>query len=515
MSHSGNREYDLCIIGGGINGAGIARDAAGRGLKVLLLEQGDLGHATSSASTKLIHGGLRYLEYYEFRLVRESLLERDVLLQIAPHIIWPLNFILPDAYSIRPFWMIRAGLYLYDFLATSLHARAFRTSQAFNLRTHAYGSPLNENYLLGVLYSDGWVQDSRLVILNAMDARTRGADIRTRTKCTGIKPMEDGGWAVDIENKLNGRRETVKARLVVNAAGPWVHSFLESSHLTSGATPSIRLVQGSHIIVPRLHDGEQAYMLQQPDRRIVFAIPYENNFTLIGTTETDFAGDAAKPRISDAEIDYLINASNTYFRKQISRKDIVSTYSGVRPLLADENQDARKVTRDYKIHEETFGASQLISVFGGKITTYRKLAEKVTAIACAKFNNNSKSWTGKRPLPGGDIPSGDFTAFFRSLKIRWEFEKANLLKRYARAYGTKTVDIMSAPKGEHYGDDVYESEIRYLIRNEFAFTSEDILWRRSKLGLHVSATTKANIERNLPRLVREITGYDITNYTGD
>lgn len=498
MSQNDPLVYDLCIIGGGINGAGIARDAAGRGLKVLLLEKDDLASATSSKSTKLVHGGLRYLEYYEFRLVHEALQEREVLLGIAPHIIWPMNFVLPDAYSIRPFWLIRCGLYIYDLLSFSLHARKFPLSRAFNLRKHSYGEPLKDDYFLGVLYSDGWVQDSRLVVLNAMDAKAQGADIRTRTECTGLKPAR-GMWDVEIDGKV-----TIKAKLVVNAAGPWVDQILHKSKLTTRKTPDVRLVQGSHIVVPKIHDGDQAYMFQQPDKRIIFAIPYETNFSLIGTTDKDYDGDPGKLQISDEETEYLLNAANMYFKKQVTKSDIVWTYSGVRPLLDDEQGDAKTVTRDYKIHEDQFNGSHLISVFGGKITTYRKLAESVMHKVSHVLKIPDKSWTGKRPLPGGDIPSGDFTAFLREQKIRWEHENVNMLKRYARTYGTKMIEILSMPKGADYGEQVYEAEIRYLITKEFARSLDDILWRRTKLGLHLSDTTKSNIEKALPDLLAEI-----------
>lgn len=488
--------YDLCIIGGGINGAGIARDAAGRGMKVLLLEKDDLASHTSSASTKLIHGGLRYLEYYEFRLVHEALQEREVLLKIAPHIIWPMNFVLPDAYSIRPFWMIRCGLYLYDILSFKWGKRKFPLSRAFNLRKHVFGHPLKDDFFLGVLYSDGWVQDSRLVVLNAMDARDHGADIRTRTKCTNLKPSQNG-WEIEIDG-----RETVQANIVINAAGPWVHELLHKSSLTKAETPDVRLVQGSHIVVPRLYDGAQAYMLQQPDKRIVFAIPYENEFTLIGTTDTDYDGDAALPKITDIETDYLLNAANTYFKKQISKDDVVWAYSGVRPLLDDESDDAKSVTRDYKIHEDVFGNSHLISVFGGKITTYRRLAETVLKKISELRQEPDQKWTATKPLPGGDVPDGDFNAFLKEQRIRWEHENISLLRRYARNYGTKMINILSMPKGEHYGDGIYEAELRYLVDHEFAKTMDDILWRRSKLGLHISEATKVNIETALKDLIK-------------
>ena len=496
-----NNQYDLCIIGGGINGAGIARDASGRGLKVLLVEKDDLASATSSASTKLVHGGLRYLEYYEFRLVHEALLEREVLLRIAPHIIWPMNFVLPHAYSIRPFWLVRCGLYLYDLLSLSWGPRKFPLSRAFNLRNHSFGEPLKEDYFLGLLYSDGWVQDSRLVVLNAMDAKASGAEIRTRTECTNLKPVNNG-WDITLNSETGS--ETVHARMVVNAAGPWVHHLLHDNKLETDKTPDVRLVQGSHIVVPKLHTGNQSYMLQQPDKRIVFAIPYEGEFTLIGTTDTDFTGDPKKTQITDDEIDYLLTAANLYFVKQISRSDIVWTYSGLRPLLDDERSDAKKVTRDYKIHDDEFNGSHLVSVFGGKITTYRKLAESVMHKVSDVLGIPDKSWTGKRALPGGDVPSGDFEAFMREQRIRWEMENVSLLRRYARTYGTKMIDILTKPKGVHYGDGIYEAEIRYLITREFARTTEDILWRRTKLGLHIKPETKANLEAALPELLKEL-----------
>lgn len=500
-------DYDLCIIGGGVNGTGIARDAAGQGLKVLLLEQDDLASHTSSASSKLIHGGLRYLEYYEFRLVHEALRERDVLLDIAPHIIWPLNFILPDAYSVRPFWLIRLGLYLYDVLSFSFQARRFPLSRAFNLRKHVFGDPLKKEFFLGVLYSDGWVQDSRLVVLNAMDAKAKGAVILTRTKCTGLEVFQNG-WKIGIRNPWQGDA-SVTAHIVVNAAGPWVRDILDHAGLATAQTPSVRHVQGSHIVVPKLYDGEQAYMIQQPDKRIVFVLPYEHHFTLIGTTDNNFKGDPAKVEITQEEKDYLISAANKYFTNQINGENIVWSFSGIRPLHDDDEGDAKKITRDYKIHSDVFGRSHLISAFGGKITTYRKLSENVTQKVMKALGKSYRSWTGKRPLPGGDISFGDFNAFLRSQKIRWEHENVALLKRYARAYGTKMIDILSQPKGAHYGNDVYESEIRYLVRHEFALSVDDILWRRSKLGLHISDQTKANLQSALPSIVKEITGHDI------
>ena len=510
MNVGENKIYDICIIGGGINGVGIARDAAGRGLKVLLLEKNDLASATSSASTKLVHGGLRYLEYNEFRLVHEALRERDVLLRLAPHIIWPLNFVLPHAYNIRPYWLIRCGLYVYDLLSFSLK-RAFPLSKGICLNTHSFGTPIKDEYKKAITYSDGWVQDARLVALNAMDAKARGADIATRSECISLTPV-NREWQIQVKDKLQNLTYGVRAKLIVNAAGPWARSILEHAKLVTEKTPEVRLVQGSHIIVPKIYEGAQAYMFQQPDKRIIFSIPYENDFTLIGTTDKDFHGDPANVTISEDEIDYLIDAANLYFKKQTDKKDIVWTYSGVRPLLEDESSDAKAVTRDYHIETEEFNDSPLVSVFGGKITTYRRLAETAMQQVSMFLNLNDKHWTKNEPLPGGDIENSDFNAFFVTLKKNWPSEPEELLKRYARAYGTKAKDILSVPKGKDYGDQVYEAEIRYLINQEFALTAEDILWRRSKLGLHVSKETSTKIEAAMPSLIKEIKGYDIENF---
>lgn len=496
-------DYDLLIIGGGINGAGIARDAAGRGMSVLLVEAQDLAGATSSASTKLIHGGLRYLEHFEFRLVREALQERELLLKLAPHIIWPLDFVLPHVPGIRPAWMVRLGLYLYDHLGGLKNLQA---SAPVRLRAHHYGAPLKEIYKTGFRYADCWVQDSRLVILNAIDADELGAHILTRTACTGLR-VHDGVWHAELRGSDSGETAVKTASMVVNAAGPWVHAVLEGNNLTvPKKTPKVRLVKGSHIVVPRLFEGVQAYILQQPDKRIVFAIPYEGRFTLIGTTDVDYHEDPARPQIDSAEKIYLCDAINRYFRTAVSPADIVHSYSGVRPLLDDGRGRASAVTRDYHLElEKSFGAP-LLSVFGGKITTYRRLAQEAMGLLVPLWINaeanpgSAQDWTDSVPLPGGDILEGDFDGFLMEQEIRYDWLPPALVYRYARAYGTRMDRMLEGAQGleslgRHFGDRVYEAELDYLKRKEWAKTAEDILWRRSKLALHISHTTIENIRR--------------------
>lgn len=497
--------YDLLIIGGGVNGAGIARDAAGRGMSVLLVEAQDLAGATSSNSTKLIHGGLRYLEYFEFRLVREALKEREILLGLAPHIIRPLDFCLPHAHTIRPSWMIRAGLALYDRLGKR---ERLPGSEAIKLSTHPYGQRLQMRYAKGFRYADCRVDDARLVVLNAVDAAELGAHILTRTACTGLHVV-NGGWQAELRDADTGETVTANAAMAVNAAGPWVHSVLFGNSLVRDrVTPAIRLVKGSHIIVPRLYEGDQAYILQQPDKRIVFAIPYEHKFTLIGTTDIDYTGDPGKPEIDDAEILYLCEAVNRYFTTKITPDNIVHAYSGVRALLDDGHDKARTVTRDYHLeYDDTFGAP-LLSVFGGKLTTYRRLAEEavnrlVSHWPRAAENPASQAgWTDTVALPGGDILNGDFDGFLQDQKERYDWMPSELVERYARAYGTRMDRFLEGAAGleslgRHFGDDVYQAEVDYLREREWAKTAEDILWRRSKLGLHISKATQDNIERFL------------------
>lgn len=490
-----DNHFDLCVIGGGVNGAGIARDASMRGLSVLLLEAQDLASATSSSSSKLIHGGLRYLEYYEFKLVREALKEREKLLAIAPHIIWPLRFVLPHDQSQRPAWLIRMGLFLYDNLA---RRKKLPGSCGIKFKKSKYGEPLRDEFKRGFVYSDCWVNDARLVALNAIDAHKHGATILTRTACTKIV-HDHTHWTLHAKNLNTGRQERFTADNVINAAGPWVRALLDESDLAKEDTPQIRLVKGSHIIVPQIHKGDQAYILQQEDGRIVFAIPYEGKYTLIGTTDVEVNEDPAGVSISGEEIEYLCNAANDAFDTLITKEDIVWNYSGVRPLLDDGDENASAVTRDYKLILDEHDGLKILSVFGGKITTYRTLSRDAVGKIFAGHKNLKPSTTHKHPLPGGDIKKGNFEKFLAVQEQMYPWLDNQLLYRYARSYGTCMNELIGAAKnyddlGEHFGDHVYEAEIRYMMDNEFAVTSEDILWRRSKLGLHISSKTKQALE---------------------
>lgn len=491
MSVRAESGCDLLVVGGGINGCGIARDAAGRGLRVLLCEQHDLAAHTSSASTKLIHGGLRYLEDFHFALVRKALREREVLLAAAPHIMRPLQFVMPHASHLRPAWMIRAGLFLYDHLA---RRRQLAASRTIDLRHHVAGAPLKASYRRGFIYSDGWVDDARLVVLNALDARERGARIRTRTRCTMLS-ASGGEWQAQLSGP--GGTERVRARAVVNASGPWVSDFITAATPVQ-AVRQVRLVKGSHIVVPQLFEHPFAYIFQNEDRRIVFAIPYEQDFTVLGTTDLDYHGDPAEVRIDAAEVSYLCALANRYFRQQIDPGAVVWSWSGVRPLLADDARDPMSVTRDYALELDSAPAP-LLSVFGGKITTYRKLAEDALERLAEVMRVPAAPWTARVPLPGGDLPQG-FAPFLRELEGRLPGLPAPLRTRYAHAYGTRIGRLLrGAVNLEQLGSEVlpglYERELEYLVREEFALGSEDILWRRSKLGLHLGATDLAPLER--------------------
>src|SRR5690625_774832 len=480
------KAFDLLVVGGGINGAGIARDAAGRGLRVLLCEQRDLGGATSSASTKLIHGGLRYLEYYEFKLVREALREREVLLRLAPHIVWPLRFVLPHDEGQRPAWMIRLGLFLYDHLGGR---QRLPGSRGLNLRQDPAGQPLKPAFRKAFEYSDCWVEDARLVVLNAQDAQERGAEILVRTRCRAARRVE-GGWQATLVDEA-GQERQVFARALVNAAGPWIAEVLQE--VTRSERPAaVRLIKGSHIVVPRLQNHERAYIFQNPDGRIVFAIPYEQKFTLIGTTDVPFEGNAAKVEISAEEIDYLCGAINRYLKSSISPADVVWSYAGVRPLYDDRQASASAVTRDYVFDLEggADGRAPLLSIFGGKITTYRKLAEHALERLLPLLGRQEGSWTSTAPLPGGDMPDADFDAYLQVMLRRYPKFPPDLLKRWLRAYGTRTDRLLDGRQdvqalGEDFGGGLYEAELAYLARNEWARSAEDVLWRRSKLGLHL------------------------------
>ncbi len=479
---------DLLVVGGGINGVGIARDAAGRGLKVVLAETSDLASATSSASTKLIHGGLRYLEYYEFRLVREALSEREVLLASAPHIIWPLRFVLPHEKSLRPAWMIRIGLFLYDHLGGR---RTLAGSRRVDLSRAPYADGLKPGLKIGFEYSDCWVNDARMVALNAIDARERGAEILTRTAC--ISARRDGAtWLAELES-AGGRRSTVRSRALVNAAGPWAGEFL-SKEMGRGGAEHLRLVKGSHIVVNRLYPGEHAFILQNADRRIVFTIPYEGRFTLIGTTDLPYHGDPGAVRIAEEETCYLCDVVNHHFSRAISPADVVWSYSGVRPLFDEDGREsASAVSRDYVLDlEHDAGGPPLLNVFGGKITTYRRLSEHALQKLRPYFPQARGDWTAAAKLPGGDMPGADFAAFHDEQARRYPWLPPAMLQRLTRAYGTRLDRVLDGAAslsdlGMNFDGDLYEREAEYLASQEWAMSADDVLWRRSKLGLHLSA----------------------------
>ncbi|WP_206997409.1 glycerol-3-phosphate dehydrogenase [Trinickia mobilis] len=483
--------YDLLVVGGGINGAGIARDAAGRGLSVLLVEQDDLASHTSSSSTKLIHGGLRYLEYKEFGLVRKALQERETLLYAAPHIMWPLRFVMPHMPNLRPAWLIRAGLFLYDHLA---RRELLPGSRGIDMRRHPAGAPLVDSVKRGFVYSDGWVDDARLVVLNALDAAERGATVMTRTKLASAVRV-GGEWHAQLESKDDGRLIDVRAGAIANAAGPWVGQLL-SGALGHEAQHSVRLVKGSHIVTRRLFEHDHAYIFQNPDKRIIFAIPYEHDYTLIGTTDIEYRGDPAQVAITEDETRYLCESINRYFKRQISPKDVCWTYSGVRPLLEEEGADnPSAVTRDYKLELDAKpGQAPLLSVFGGKITTFRKLAEEATDILTGALGIDAHAWTARVPLPGGDIAHARFEPFAARFAAEHPWLPAELARRYARAYGTRAARVIGNAKsladlGHAFAPGLYESELRYLRDHEWAKSAHDVLWRRSKLGLHLEAGT--------------------------
>jgi len=493
-------ECDVLVVGGGINGAGIARDAAGRGLSVVLCEKDDLASHTSSASSKLIHGGLRYLEYYEFRLVRKALIEREVLLRSAPHIMRPLRFVMPHDAGQRRAWMIRAGLYLYDRLAR----REFLPgSEAVSLRCHRAGQGLKPGFTRGFVYSDGWVDDARLVVLNAIDARERGARILTRTACTALRRAADH-WHATLLG-ADGASTEVTARCLVNAAGPWA-ARLQHVATDAPAAQTLRLIKGSHIVVPKLFDHPYAYIFQHPDGRIVFAIPYEGAYTLIGTTDLDYHGDLDQVAISQEEIAYLCQLSNRYFARAITPADVVWTYSGVRPLVEDAAASAAAATRDFRLDYDTAQAPML-TVFGGKITTFRKLAEEAVDKFAPTLGNVARGWTARACLPGGDLfgetPSKrsvlEFDQWLLRLQQRYPWLPAQLVTRYGRAYGTRCCVLLDgcaslANLGYEIVAGLYEAEAAYLIKHEWALSAADILWRRTKLGLHAPAGSEALLD---------------------
>ena len=529
-SHPAHADCDVLVVGGGINGCGIARDLAGRGWRVMLVEADDLAAHTSSSSTKLIHGGLRYLEYYEFNLVRKALQEREVLLRSAPHIMWPLRFVMPHDAAMRPAWMIRAGLFLYDHLA---RREVLPGSTSVDLRTHAVGAPLKGQYTKGFVYSDGWVDDARLVVLNALDAQARGAQIHTRTRCTGAQRSATG-WTATLQ-AADGVTRSVQARALVNAAGPWAESFLrgvaQSARGETLATKSLRLVKGSHIVVPRCFTHDHAYIFQNPDKRIIFAIPYEDDYTLIGTTDVELHGDPRGARADAAEVAYLCEQASRYFQQPVTPADVVWSYAGVRPLLDDASGDPSAVTRDYLLESNVLppdatagerraapsssagprggqaapaAGAPLLSVWGGKITTCRKLAEDAADDIGRMLGDVRAHWTERAPLPGGDLsgwigtpqrPDTDFERLVQALRQRYDWLSAPLARRLARAYGSRVDRVLGTAEslsdlGAEVAPGLHEAELRYLQREEWATSADDVLWRRSKLGLHYSAAQR-------------------------
>ena len=501
-------EFDVLVVGGGINGAGIARDLAGRGQRVLLCEQDDLASHTSSSSTKLIHGGLRYLEHGEFTLVRKALAERERLLRSAPHIMWPLRFVMPhdpDHASVRPAWLIRLGLFLYDHLAR----RAWLPdSRRVDLHKHAAGAPLQSRFRQGFIYSDGWVDDARLVVLTAIDAAARGATVLTRWRCVDAQRGADQ-WRLTLRSAAGETRQ-VSARALVNAAGPWAAQFLgEHAHVPHPR--SLRLVKGSHIVVKKLFDHDHAYLLQAADRRVVFAIPYEGEFTLIGTTEVEHTEALGDAHISEAEVAYLCEQVSRCFERPVVPPDVVWSYAGVRPLLEDGADDAAAVTRDYALELDTQGAAAqqpgapLLSVWGGKLTTFRKLAEEAADLLSAPLNIASGAWTANATLPGGDLsatigpadrPDADFARFLRVLAVRHPEVPAAVLQRWARGYGSR-VALLFTPKGLglEVAPGLFEAELHCLHDHEWARTADDVLWRRTKLGLHLRPAQRDAVAR--------------------
>jgi glycerol-3-phosphate dehydrogenase len=486
-------DFDLAIIGGGINGAGIARDAAGRGLRVLLVEQNDLASGTSSASTKLIHGGLRYLEQHAFRLVREALAEREVLVSVAPHLVRPMRFVLPASPGPRSPLLMRLGLFLYDHLGGRKFLPSTRT---IDLTHHQFGQPLQRRYRTAFEYSDCWVDDSRLVILNAVDAAERGAVIRTRTRC--VRAERGREWRLALNAR--GRHETVTARVAVNAAGPWVELVGETV-LRQPPRGIVRLVKGSHIVVPRLFDHDRGYILQAADRRVVFALPFERKFTLIGTTDADFVGDPNLVAPSAEEIRYLCDVINVYFRTVIGPTDVVWAFTGVRSLYGEDRQAAAQdTTRDYVLDlDERFREAPLLTVYGGKITTYRKLAEAAMA-RTSHFFQSRGPWTATTPLPGGDFAYGRFDAQVDHARAVWRFLDAAQARRLVGAYGTRLDRVLGTAAsrdeiGPFFGSELSAAEVRYLLAHEWAETAEDVLWRRSKLGLALDAQEREALAR--------------------
>ena len=492
-------DYDLFVVGGGINGCGIARDAVGRGYSVALAEMNDLASGTSSWSTKLIHGGLRYLEHYEFRLVREALQEREVLWGMAPHIIRPLRFVLPYHSGLRPSWMLRIGLFMYDYIGGR---KALPPTRTLDLRTDEAGRPLKDEFRKGFEYSDCAVEDTRLTILNAMDASARGADVMVRTRVASAR-REGDLWHIELEDTETGARTDATARMLVNAAGPWVDHVLGTTGLNEKPR-NVRLVQGSHIVVPKLYEHDRAYIFQNADNRIFFAIPYERDFTLVGTTDRDWTDDPGAVKISDEEIDYIIEGANGYFERPIRREDIVWSFSGVRPLFDDGATAAQEATRDYVLKLDGKGGdggdgAPLLNVFGGKLTTYRRLAESALELIGKGIGEKGRPWTRGAGLPGGDFPMTGFEAQARSLREAHPFLSEVEARRLTKLYGTMAPEFMAGctsadDMGRRFGAELSEVEVRHCMLREWARTADDVLWRRTKMGLRIGDEDRAALE---------------------
>ena len=507
--------YDLLIIGGGINGVGIARDAAGRGLRVLLCEQEDLAWGTSSASSKLIHGGLRYLEYFEFRLVREALAEREVLISLAPHMIRPMRFILPHDHTLRPMWMIRAGLFLYDHLSGR---RRLRGSYRIDMRRHLAGKPLQERIRKGFVYSDCWADDARLVVLNALDAHRRGAEVRTRTavrSATRTGGGTGGLWHVKLAMPDGTPAGEARAHCLINAAGPWIGNVLEQALHAQPGNSHLQLVKGSHLVVPRLYEGDHAYILQHVDRRVIFVLPFLGEYSLIGTTDEAFEGDPHQAEMSAAESEYLCGAVSRFFRQTITPSDVVWSFAGVRPLYsaAKDANNPSAISREYELElEDAEGAAPLLSVIGGKITAYRQVAqhamEKLRPYLEPRTGSLGAPWTHSQPLPGGDLPNADPDAALAGVARRWPWLPEGLATRLFHAHGTRMDlvlgDACDLPGlGRHFGGTLYQREVAYLVRHEWARTAEDILWRRTKEGLALNAAQVAELEGVIQEMLAE------------
>ncbi len=487
------QSFDLLVIGGGINGVGVARDAAGRGLSVALAEKSDFAGGTSAWTSKMIHGGLRYLEHYEFRLVRESLLEREVMLRIAGHLVWPARFVMPHVPALRPRWMIRVGLFLYDHLG---RRDTLPGSHAVRLDAPPYASGLKPGLRHGFEYSDCRVDDARLVIATAMSARAHGAELLPRTEFVSAR-REKGLWRVQLR-AVHGAVREITTRAIVNVAGPWVKHAL-NERLAQPSTEDVRLIKGSHIAVPKLYEGDHAFILQNDDRRVIFMIPYEERFTLVGTTDEPYDGDPKQPDASDAEVEYLCRALNRYLAKPVTPEQVVWRFAGVRPLYDDGTGDPSAVTRDYTLRlDQVPGGAPVLSVFGGKLTTYRRLAEEVMLKLTPFFPRLRGAWTGDEPLPGSDFGEGGRGAAKAALAARYPNLPKRVLRDVFRRHGTLASDVLGdarsvADLGADYGAGLSERELRYFVEHEWARNAEDVLWRRTKVGLHLERTAQERV----------------------